>query len=148
MVSDERTLGLDFGGARCGVAITDELGRMAHPRPNLDARNRDRLVEELVNIVHAENIARIVVGLPLEKSGREGHSARLARAFAHRLADATGLAVVLWDERMSSVEAGRALQTSGVNARRAKSLIDGAAAMTILQSYLDAQEGGAERLTS
>jgi len=134
-----RTVGLDLGGARCGVAIDDELGKLAHPRPNLAAKDRKLLVESLAAMAKDERVARFVVGLPLDMTGREGRAAERVRSFAQHLADATNLDVILWDERLSTVEASRVLHESGHDARAQKDLIDGAAATTILQSFLDAR---------
>lgn len=132
-----RTLGLDLGGARCGVAIDDELGTLAHPRPNLPAKDRKALVLAVAALVKQEGVGRIVVGLPLEMSGEEGRAAERVRTFAQHLADAAGVEVVLWDERMSTVQAAGELHRAGLDARAQKSVIDAAAAVTILQSYLD-----------
>lgn len=140
-----RTLGLDFGGARCGVAIDDELGRMAHPRPFLPARDGKQLVAAIVDLAREEGVTRFVVGLPLSMDGAEGRAAEKVRRFAQALADASDLDVVLWDERLSTVEAARQLREAGKNARDARSSIDGAAAATILQSFLDGERSARAR---
>src|SRR5438309_1595693 len=98
-----RTIALDLGAARCGVAMDDELGKLAHPRPNLAARDRKALLASLAALAKTESAARFVVGLPLEMSGREGRAAERVRTFAQELADATGLDVELVDERLSTV---------------------------------------------
>lgn len=134
-----RTIGVDLGGVRCGVAIDDELGQMAHPRPNLPAKDRKALVEALVALAREEGARRFVVGFPLEMSGEEGVAAERVRKFAQALADASGLSVELWDERLTTVEAAAALRASGHDARAQKSRIDAAAAVAILQSWLDAR---------
>jgi putative Holliday junction resolvase len=140
-----RTIGLDLGGARCGVALDDELGRIAHPRPNLPAKDRKLLVESVVDFARKEGGARFVLGLPLEMSGREGRAAERVRVFAQQLADASGLDVMLWDERLTTVEASRALRAAGNDARQQKATIDGAAAATILQAWLDARRARRRR---
>jgi putative holliday junction resolvase len=127
---------------RVGVAIDDELGLMAHPRGTLDGRNPAALLEQLRSLADAENVARFVVGLPLDMRGGEGTAARQARAMAQRIADATGRAVELWDERLTSVQAQRALAASEVRGKKARARIDEAAACAILQSWLDARAGG------
>ncbi len=134
-----RTIGIDLGGVRCGVAIDDELGQLAHPRPNLPAKDKKTLVAALAHMAKEEGARRFVIGLPLEMSGQEGRAAERVRIFAQRLADASGLEVVLWDERLSTVEASGALRRAGLDARAQKTVIDAAAAVTILQSYLDAR---------
>lgn len=134
-----RTIGIDLGGVRCGVAIDDELGQLAHPRPNLPAKDRRALVTALAAMAKEEGARRFVIGMPLEMSGAEGRAAERVRNFAQHLADASGLEVVLWDERLSTVEASGALRRAGLDARAQKTVIDAAAAVTILQSYLDAR---------
>lgn len=134
-----RTIGIDLGGVRCGVAIDDELGQLAHPRPNLPGKDRKALVTALAAMAREEGARRFVIGMPLEMSGAEGRAAERVRNFAQHLADASGLEVVLWDERLSTVEASGALRRAGLDARAQKTVIDAAAAVTILQSYLDAR---------
>jgi len=134
-----RTCGLDLGAARVGVAVCDELGMMAHPRPTLDARDRRRLLADLRALAEREEIERFVVGLPLDMKGGEGDAAAKARALAEAIADATGVDVELWDERLTTMQAKRALEASGVRGKKAKASIDAAAAVAILQSWLDAR---------
>ena len=103
-----RTVALDYGDARVGVAIDDELGSLAHPRGTLPAHPEPKLLAELAKLVKDSSVSRFVVGLPLDMKGGEGDAARKSRAFAQRLADATGLDVELWDERLTTAEARRA----------------------------------------
>jgi putative Holliday junction resolvase len=90
-------------------------------------------------LAEEEGIGRFVVGLPLDMSGGEGGAAQKARATAQRIADATGRTVEMWDERLTTVQAKRALDDSGVRGRKARRRIDEAAACAILQSWLDAR---------
>jgi putative Holliday junction resolvase len=121
------------------VALDDELGLLAHPRGTLDARDEKALLAALRSMAEAEGIVRFVVGLPLDMKGGEGASALGARRFAQRVADTTGREVVLWDERLSTVEAQRSLSASGVRGSKARARIDEAAACAILQAWLDAR---------
>jgi putative Holliday junction resolvase len=136
-----RTCGLDPGQARVGLAIDDELGLMAHPRGTLDGSDLAVLVKNLRDFADSEGVSRFVVGLPLGLRGDEGPSARKARHLAQRLADETGRAVELWDERFSTVQAERALRGAGVRGRMLRRRIDETAACAILQSWLDARRG-------
>jgi putative Holliday junction resolvase len=143
-----RTCGLDLGRVRVGVAVDDDLGVMAHPRGTLDGRDRRALWAALRRLAEAEGVTRFVVGLPLDMTGAEGAAAREARAAAQQIADATGLAVELWDERLTTVQAQRALAASEVRGKKARARVDEAAACAILQSWLDAQaarRGGGHR---
>lgn len=133
---------LDLGAVRVGVAVSDELGMMAHPRGALPAKPRPALLAALGEIVKDDEISKIVVGLPLDMRGTEGEAARRARLVAQEIADATGCDVELWDERLTTVEAQRALAASGVRGKKARARIDEAAAVAILQSWLDRHEGG------
>jgi putative Holliday junction resolvase len=121
------------------VAIEDELGLLAHPRGVLDARDPVALLAALRGLADEEHVVRFIVGLPLDMRGGEGASARQARIFAQRVADATGREVELWDERLSTVQAQRALTASEVRGKRARMRIDEAAACAILQSWIDAR---------
>jgi putative holliday junction resolvase len=127
---------------RVGLAIDDELGLMAHPRGTLDGRDPAALVAALRHFADLENVDRFVIGLPLEMSGGEGVAARRARDLARRVAAATGCAVELWDERLSTVQARRALQAAQVHGRKARKRVDEAAACAILQSWIDARRHG------
>jgi putative Holliday junction resolvase len=141
-----RTVALDLGGARVGVAIDDELGKMAHPRGVLDGKDRGRLMRALKDLARDEDVTRFVVGLPLDMKGGEGDAARKARAIAQEIADATGCEVELWDERLTTVQAARELRASELRGRKAKERIDEASACMILQAWLDQgrehEEGG------
>jgi putative Holliday junction resolvase len=138
----KRVCALDLGAVRVGVAVSDELGLMAHPRGALAARPRPALLGALKTLVKEDGISRIVIGLPLDMRGTEGEAARRARLVAQDIADATGCDVELWDERLTTVEAQRSLAASGVHGKKARARIDEASAVTILQAWLDAREAG------
>jgi putative Holliday junction resolvase len=126
---------------RVGVAVADELGLLAHPRETLDGRDEGKLLAALSALVRAEGIERVVVGLPLDMKGHEGDAAKRVRALADRIERATGVPVELWDERLSTVQAKRALDASAVKGRRQRERIDAAAAVTILQAWMDREQG-------
>ncbi|AKV01883.1 Putative Holliday junction resolvase YggF [Labilithrix luteola] len=134
-----RVCALDPGAVRVGVAISDDLGVYAHPRGALQAKPRPKLLEALRELCAAEEVGRIIVGLPLDMRGTEGEAARRVRDLAQDIADATNLDVELFDERLTTVEAQRALTASGVKGADARARIDEAAAVAILQAWLDAR---------
>ena len=138
----ERVCALDLGAVRIGVAIADELGMMAHPRGVLAAKPRPAFLESLVKLVREEGLTRIVVGFPLDMRGTEGEAARRARLTAQAIADATGCDVELFDERLTTVEAQRAITASGLKREKARARIDEAAAVAILQAWLDTKPHG------
>jgi putative Holliday junction resolvase len=132
-----RVAALDPGAVRVGVAIADDLGMMAHPRGFLAARPRPALLAALVDLAKEEGITRFVVGLPLDMRGTEGEAARRVRDLAQAICDSTGCEVELWDERLTTVQAQRALTASGLKREKARARIDEASAVTILQAWLD-----------
>lgn len=134
-----RAAAVDFGKVRIGLAVGDELGLLAHPRPHLDGRDLLRVVRELSSLAVAEGIGIFVVGLPRGLDGREGPSARKARKFAERLRIVAGVKVVLVDEWLTTVEARGRLREQGLDERAQRQRIDSAAAAVLLQSFLDGE---------
>jgi putative Holliday junction resolvase len=122
-----RVLALDHGPVRTGVAISDETGTLARPLTVLDRVGTDAGFEALLDLVRGEAPGRVVVGLPVSLDGREYDQARLARAFAARLAAAVDLPVELYDERFTSRLADQRGGKAGRDAR---------AAATLLEDYL------------
>src|SRR5262245_22455925 len=100
-----RAAAVDFGTVRVGLAVGDELGLIAHPRPHLDGRDPLRVVRELSDLAREEGIGVFVVGLPRGLQGQEGASARRARKFAERLGRQSGVRVVLREEWLTTREA-------------------------------------------
>lgn len=117
---------------------------IAHPRETLARKDPPALIEAVAAMAQAENVEEIVVGLPLHLDGSEGTSARRARRFAELLGQATALPVVLWDERLTTAQADRALDGTGLRGRARRRVVDQVAAALILQSYLDSKQEGEE----
>jgi putative Holliday junction resolvase len=132
------TLGLDAGSVRVGLAATDPTATIASPVATLPRRDRElwNRVREEARVRGAE---RVVVGLPLRLDGTEGDAAAAARALADEASRQTGLPVEMWDERLSSVAAERALLESGMRRERRRETIDAVAAAIMLQGWLDAE---------
>jgi putative holliday junction resolvase len=133
-----RILGIDFGTRRIGAALSEPGRTMAFPLelyerrgPGPDARHYRELIEE-------NEVGRIVVGLPLHTSGREGALAKAARAFGEWMGGISGKPVVYFDERYTTVEAEHRLIDAGLTRQKRKALRDKLAAQIMLQSYLDA----------
>ncbi len=138
-------LGVDVGTVRVGVAVSDPDGILATPLVTLrrdlspDGDEAAKDVAELVRLVEVHEIVEVVVGLPVTLSGVEGLSANQARGYARDLAQAVApVPVRLADERMSTAVAGRRLSERGVRGGRQRAVVDQAAAVEILQSWLDA----------
>jgi putative Holliday junction resolvase len=133
-----RILALDLGKRRIGLAISDELGITAQGLDTLErTRIRDDL-DRLAELVSARGVALILIGEPLHMGGQAGRQAEYAREFGGRLAHRTGLPVRYWDERLTTVEANRALREGGAGIERRARSVDRMAAVLLLQSYLEA----------
>ncbi len=131
-----RMIGLDVGEKRVGVAVSDPEGRLAVPMRVFERRGRGDAAE-LVELARREEAVRIVVGLPVSMDGAIGQQAEDVQAFAALLRAATDTEVVLYDERLSSVEADHHLHAAGLRGKHARGRRDATAAAIILQAYLD-----------
>ncbi|MBV9075458.1 MAG: Holliday junction resolvase RuvX [Acidobacteria bacterium] len=134
-----RILGLDVGARRIGVAVSDPLGLTAQGLETIQRRNRRYDSGELQKVVSAHEIREIVVGNPLRMSGESGTQAEKMEAFAAQLRQTFAMPVHLWDERLTTAEAHRLLDETGIRDSRRKEVIDKMAAVLILQSFLDAR---------
>jgi putative Holliday junction resolvase len=132
-----RVMGIDYGTARIGVAVSDELQMLAHPTETIVVAKTPNPAARVAAIAQEKNVERIVVGLPRHMNGSEGESAAAARAFAEKLKALVTCEVRTWDERLSTVAAQRALQAAGKKSRQTRGIIDQVAAQMLLQSYLD-----------
>jgi putative Holliday junction resolvase len=129
-------LGIDPGDARIGIAATDPLGILAHPVETIDVRKTDPL-DRIAALVAQRNIRTLVVGLPLRIDGSEGSAAEKVRAFAAGLtARVPGVPLVFTDEAYTTLDAAAKLHEAGRNAKRQKAVIDQAAAVAILESWM------------
>jgi putative Holliday junction resolvase len=133
-----RILGIDYGTRRVGAALSDPGGTIAFPVDVYELRGREADARHYRELVEENDVGRIVVGLPLYSSGREGELARRARSFGDWLAAVTGRPVVCFDERYSTVEAEQRLIDAGVTRQKRKGLRDKLASQIMLQGYLDA----------
>lgn len=145
-----RVLGIDFGERRIGLALSDPTRVIATPLPTLQRRAGKRPpVAAILDIVVSHEVDQLVVGLPLTLEGEESDWTRAVRSFGERLGERSGLPVAYLDERMTSVRAERAVRSLGLpkHERERKERVDAAAAVLILQAFLDAQPrpGGAGR---
>ena len=132
-----RVAALDYGMARIGVAISDELGLLAHPRPFVTARPPARALAEILRFTRQEGVRRLLVGLPRNLNGTEGIAARRVRAFVASLSEKTKIPIEFVDERLSTVEAQARLHAAGHTERSSRTRIDSASAAILLQSWLD-----------
>ena len=139
-------LGLDLGQRRVGVAISDPLGSFAMPHATLEIpRGGGFPVRALLDLIDESGAEGIVVGLPVRLDGTSGPEAEAAEQIAANLRTKVSMDVVMWDERLSSVEAERLLEEAGVRSKRRRAITDRVAAAVILQSFLDSRDCGADR---
>ena len=131
-----RVLGLDLGDARIGVAISDDARRMAVPLGTVRT-GAPTDVRAVADLVREHGVTLVVVGHPLLLSGKVGERAHHAERFAAALTGLLDVPVLLQDERLSTVEAERALRETGASARDRRRAIDRSAATVILQAWLD-----------
>ncbi|MFL6438587.1 MAG: Holliday junction resolvase RuvX [Terriglobales bacterium] len=144
IVAPGRILGLDVGARRIGIAISDPLGLTAQGLDTLQRRNRRYDLGELRKLLKEYAVREIVVGNPLRMSGQSGTQAQKMEVFAGQLKQSFSLPVHLWDERLSTAEAHRLLDETGIRDSRRKEVIDKMAAVLILQSFLDARAARAQ----
>ena len=133
-----RSLGIDFGERRIGLAISDPEGRLAVPLTTLERRNDRSAVRAIAEIAQREEVGRLVLGEPVGLDGQRGEAAERVRRFGDRLAGITGLPVRLVNESLTTVEAQERLREAGVDPRREPGRIDAVAAQILLQEALDA----------
>ncbi|HEY5753356.1 MAG TPA: Holliday junction resolvase RuvX [Chthoniobacterales bacterium] len=141
-----KILGIDHGDARIGLALSDDLGMMAHPLETVDARVApDALLGKIAAVVTGKGVERVVLGLPRNMDGSYGPAAAKVRQFGAALQARIGdIKVIFWDERMTTRQAQRSLHDAGRNTKNSRKVIDQVAAVIILQNYLDAQAGTAD----
>jgi putative Holliday junction resolvase len=137
-VSSTRLLGVDFGTVRVGLSVSDPDRKIAFPLATYYRQGAGKDAVYFREIVQHEEIAQIVLGLPVHLNGREGQKASEARAFGKWLTSVTGLAVLYWDERFTTTEAESALWQAGLTHDQRKARRDRVAAQILLQAYLDA----------
>lgn len=136
-----KIMGIDYGDARTGVAISDLLCSIVGSTTVLPSRNTEKLVADIVRLARENQVGEIVVGLPKNMDGTEGSRAQLCRKFAQILYDATGLPVAMWDERRTTVEAHNILSAHNYHGKKRKETVDAVAASLILEGYLAFRKG-------
>ena len=134
-----KVVGLDVGSKTIGVAVSDELGMLAHPRRTLARRGTRADVQAVADLVAAEAAERVVVGLPLTLEGEIGLRAKRVMVLVDALRAGLAVPVDTWAERFSPAGAERAMRDLDVRASRRREVIDQEAAAYILQGWLDAQ---------
>ena len=133
-----KIMGLDYGEARTGVALSDELGMMAHGLESIEHKGNDKkLLERICEIIKANKVSKIVIGYPLNMNATKGPRVEKTDAFIKKLEKETGLPVEKIDERLTTVAAHKTMTLLGLSAEKKKKIVDTISAEYILQMYLD-----------
>ena len=132
----QKIMGIDYGDARTGVAISDLMCTIVGSTAVVPSRNTEKAIADIVKLARDNSVGEIVVGLPKNMDGTEGIRAELCREFARKLGEATGLPVAMWDERRTTVEAHNILSQHNYHGKKRKNTVDAVAASLILEGYL------------
>ena len=131
-----RIMAIDYGDRRIGLAVSDERAILVGDAWTMNEWKPERAVKRIAEEAAARNVGRLVLGLPKNMDGTEGPRAALSRELAEQLRETTGLEVVLWDERRSSIEAHAILHAAGKKEKKHRKTVDAVAASLILEGYL------------
>ena len=131
-----RILGLDYGDARTGLAVSDEMNILVGEAWTLNEWNPERVADVIAQEAQKRNVGRLVLGLPKNMDGSEGPRAEKCRDFAELLRSKTDIELVMWDERRSSIEAHAILHANGKKEKKHRKTVDAVAASLILEGYL------------
>lgn len=131
-----RIMAIDYGDAHTGIAISDPTGFLAGFTTTIDAYRPEVVVQRITELARQHGAEELVLGHPKNMDGTLGPRAEKAEAMAALLKEATGLPVVLWDERRTTIDAHQILMAGGKNAKKRKKVVDAVAASLILEGYL------------
>ena len=131
-----RVMGIDYGDARTGLAMSDLLCSIVGTTTVIHSRNPEKTAAEIGRLVRENGVTEIVMGLPKNMDGTEGPRAELYREFAKRVEAVTGMPVAFWDERRTTVEAHNILSEHNYHGKKRKNTVDAVAASLILEGYL------------
>ncbi len=141
-----RVLCLDVGDRRIGVAVSDPMGWTAQGVCVIERTSPDKDLKRIAGLAAELGASAVVCGLPVNMNGTPGPQAEKVAEFASEVRQATGLEVHLWDERLSTMAAERALGEAGMGWRKKRKVVDMTAACLILQSYLESRRSGGDRV--
>jgi putative Holliday junction resolvase len=131
-----KILSIDYGTVRTGVAICDSMEILASPYDTITETDIDSLVKKITEIAKKEKVGRIVVGHPINMDGSIGPKAKNCELLAEKIGAESGLEAVMWDERLTTVSAHKALNTTNTRGKKRKAVVDKLAAVIILEDYL------------
>ncbi len=139
-----KIIGLDLGSRTCGIALCDALGMFAHPVKTVrfEEDDYDTALDLVLKEIRENEVEKIVLGLPKHMNGDIGFRGELSQQFGEALHEECGLEVILWDERLTTVQAEKVLIENNMSRKKRKDVIDQMAAVNILQAYLDSMKRG------
>lgn len=133
-------LGVDFGDSRTGYAISDSLGFSANTLETYSSKNMNDVAIHTADLAKKHNIQKIVLGFPKNMNGTIGERGKKTKAFSKLLKEMTGLEIILWDERLTTVSAHSLMNETNIRGKKRKESVDKIAAAFILQAYLDSNK--------
>lgn len=131
-----KTMAIDYGDARTGIAVSDSLGMLTGFTTVIHAYTPDKVAAAIKELIAQHQVQELVMGFPRNMDGSEGPRAELYRSFAAVLEETTGMKPILWDERRTTVDAHRILSQNNVRGKKRKNTVDAVAASLILEGYL------------
>jgi len=131
-----RIMGIDYGDSRTGVALSDITGSLVGETFVISEKSREKVLSRIVETVAEKKVTKIAVGYPKNMNGTLGSRAELCAAFAELVRERTGVETVLWDERLTTVDAHRILSDAGKSGKKRKQTVDAVASSLILEGYL------------
>ena len=137
-----KIMGIDFGTKRMGVALSDELFITAQGADTIQRKDLNADLAAIADIVSRNNVIEIIVGLPISMNGTHSRKTEEVLEFVEILAKAVKVPIKTWDERLTTVQADRAMMEAGLNGFKRRRLADKVASGLILQSYLDSRKRG------
>ena len=132
-----KIMAIDYGDARTGIAVSDSMGWLVGSTTVIQSWNRDKTAAAIRELAEKNGAERLVMGFPRNMDGSEGPRAELYKEFADLLREVTGLEVVLWDERRTTIEAHQILSDHNYHGKKRKNTVDAVAASLILEGYLN-----------
>ena len=132
-----KIMAIDYGDARTGIAISDRMGMLVGQTDVIHSWNKEKTAEAIRKKIQEQGVERLVMGFPRNMDGSEGPRASLYREFAAYLTELTGMEVILWDERRTTVEAHQILSNHNYHGKKRKNTVDAVAASLILEGYLN-----------
>ena len=132
-----RVMAIDYGDAHTGVALSDPTGFLTGTTTTIHSWRQEVVVDRLAQLIEEHRPDEVVLGFPKNMDGTDGRKADLYRELAAALEEVTGMEVILWDERRTTIDAHQILFNQGKDGRKRKKIVDAVAASLILENYLD-----------